>query len=273
MIRIVRCDEPVELQAIRDRKLDALRGLGREPSSGDITGYSVVSLDLWRAQHRKCCYCETKVMKAFNDVEHYRPKGAADRLPGSLEVHGYWWLAYSWENLLFACPSCNRTGKNSRFPLELGGGALTAESTPPGCEVPLLLDPSVDEPSVHIQYVYCSVVLTRRTGWFAIGRNVSKIGDVTVDVCDLNRGELLELRDDHVEEVVLPQVAAVMEAIDSRDLVRIRNEVYRCFRMFGPRCAYSCLTFDCMTAYLDTDELSEIVGFDWPSFDGFTCAR
>lgn len=41
----------------------------------------------------KCAFCEQKVEQYH--VEHYRPKKV------------YYWLAFSWDNLLMACPTCN----------------------------------------------------------------------------------------------------------------------------------------------------------------------
>ena len=47
--------------------------------------------------HPTCCFC------GANDqclqVEHYRPKSK------------YYWLAYSWDNLLLSCPMCNQAKK------------------------------------------------------------------------------------------------------------------------------------------------------------------
>jgi uncharacterized protein (TIGR02646 family) len=50
-------------------------------------------------QH-KCAFCEKKIEEF--DVEHFRPKSI------------YYWLAYSWDNLLMACGTCN-THKNNHF--------------------------------------------------------------------------------------------------------------------------------------------------------------
>lgn len=44
--------------------------------------------------HHKCAYCENKVEQGH--VEHYRPKKL------------YPWLAYSWDNLIYGCPTCNQ---------------------------------------------------------------------------------------------------------------------------------------------------------------------
>jgi hypothetical protein len=97
------------------------------------------------------------LMLAFNDVEHYRPKTSADRLPGSTATHGYWWLAYTWDNLLFACPSCNRSNKNDLFPLEHGSTPLHDPDDAPGGERPLLLHPRQDNGVEHIEFVFTAL--------------------------------------------------------------------------------------------------------------------
>ncbi len=48
---------------------------------------------LERLYHYKCAYCEF-TMEQYH-VEHYRPKNT------------YYWLAFSWDNLLLCCPKCN----------------------------------------------------------------------------------------------------------------------------------------------------------------------
>lgn len=51
----------------------------------------------------KCVFCEQRV-ESFH-IEHYRPKSK------------YYWLAYSWDNLLYCCPRCNEN-KLNKFPIE-----------------------------------------------------------------------------------------------------------------------------------------------------------
>lgn len=53
--------------------------------------------------HGKCAYCESN--EELLHVEHYRPKKI------------YYWLAYSWDNLLLACFFCN-IGKSKSFSIE-----------------------------------------------------------------------------------------------------------------------------------------------------------
>jgi hypothetical protein len=53
----------------------------------------------------KCAYCEAPVdAVAHGDVEHFRPKGK------------YWWLAYCYDNYVFACQICNQSFKGEEFP-------------------------------------------------------------------------------------------------------------------------------------------------------------
>lgn len=64
---------------------------------------------LKKESHGKCAYCEaTTAVVAHGDVEHYRPKGI------------YWWLAYTYDNYLYACQICNQVYKSDNFPLSPG---------------------------------------------------------------------------------------------------------------------------------------------------------
>ena len=73
---------------------------------------------LKKESNGKCAYCEanTKVV-AHGDVEHYRPKSV------------YWWLAYTYDNYLYACQICNQTYKSDNFPI--GSLALVVPNVQP----------------------------------------------------------------------------------------------------------------------------------------------
>lgn len=266
MIRIVRGPEPASLAPIRAAQLSNLRGLGRVPNSGDIEGYRVVGDDLWKCQHHKCCYCEHRIMKRFHDVEHYRPKGRADRRPGCALTHGYWWLAFSWDNLLYACPGCNRSAKNDRFPLDDGAVSLLAEEVVPGGERPLLLDPgSRINPVEHIEFVRHSVGPSGGPQhWWARPRNGSRIGNMTVDVCDLNRNELRELRNDHFDVTVAPHVSALNVALAGSSPEAVERELNRALHLLTPRNAYVAFTYDALRACVPESKLRAVARVGWP---------
>ncbi len=54
-----------------------------------------IKLALEKIYHKKCAYCEQNVGDFYYHIEHYRPKDT------------YYWLAYSWDNLLISCAKCN----------------------------------------------------------------------------------------------------------------------------------------------------------------------
>ncbi len=66
--------------------------------------YKVTSVqnELAKIYHFKCGYCEKDIKDEDIHIEHYRPKSR------------YYWLAYSWDNLLFSCGQCNRP-KGKKF--------------------------------------------------------------------------------------------------------------------------------------------------------------
>src|SRR5262245_54535333 len=117
-------------------------------------------LDLF---HGKCAYCEAKIVldQHKGDVEHYRPKGGVtdendkpieidDGRGGKQPHQGYYWLAYSWRNLLPSCIACNRpdasgdhrVGKWNRFPVAGKHASTPAKIAE---EKPLLLSPLLEE--------------------------------------------------------------------------------------------------------------------------------
>ena len=75
--------------------------------------WTMAKSQLKKESFGKCAYCEANTaVVAHGDVEHYRPKSV------------YWWLAYTYDNYLFACQICNQTYKSDNFPI---GGALFSE--------------------------------------------------------------------------------------------------------------------------------------------------
>lgn len=144
---------------------------------------------LWTYQQQKCCYCEQKrEMMYEGDVEHFRPKAGVTEDP----THpGYWWLAYSWRNLFFACKVCNqKKHKGNRFPL-LDGRRARAPSDRIALERPTLIDPSRDHPEKCIDYVWVSgdVPLAEPIGVDEAGR-----GNASVKIAGLDRRFLNDRR-------------------------------------------------------------------------------
>lgn len=127
-------------------------------------------------QGRKCAYCECRVRKAYNDVEHYRPKVA------------YFWLGHTWQNLLYSCNECNRTFKKYYFPLRDEATRDLAHQDI-SREEPLIVNPVEEEPSIHIKYRRHEAV------------PCSDKGHTTIELFQLNdRCELVEDRKEIFEQ-------------------------------------------------------------------------
>jgi uncharacterized protein (TIGR02646 family) len=263
MIQVYLGPEPHKLLLVREVELPVLRALGRHPSAKEILGYAIVKDELWEEQHYKCCYCEMKVTKSFNDVEHHRPKGSADRLPGSAETYGYWWVAFTWDNLLFACASCNRSGKNDLFPLEAGSVALRVGQAPPGQEKPLLIHPAKESGIRHIRFA--PKTIGGETYWVPEARNDSARGAATIRVCGLGREEYLELYKDHVDRHVRPVAGRIRGAIERSDGQAIEAELgYASFNLLAAEQEHVGLSYDAL-AHLVPDVDLAPWRYAWPT--------
>lgn len=189
MIAIDRGDEPEELLRERTRRLSriVLAQLAGGPRPAATDGYRLnsVTRPLGEAQQFKCAFCELPIDEGGYPLEHFRPKDAAtmlawdpkDKPPSlgdtqafftwfeQLPVHGlhgrsswdraqdgYFWLAWTWENLFYACPACNTDYKGTRFPCAPESSPLKVFEQPPLDEQPLLLDPSSEDPLDRIRF-------------------------------------------------------------------------------------------------------------------------
>jgi uncharacterized protein (TIGR02646 family) len=121
----------------------------------------------------KCAYCESTVgVTSPGGIDNFRPK------------RHYWWLAYEWKNLLFACAACN-TYKGDRFPVE---GKQATSPAAMSKERPLLLDPTLDQPEQHLVFRYDASSASVRVE----GR--TEQGRTSIMVLGLNRESLVRSR-------------------------------------------------------------------------------
>ena len=183
-----------------------------------VYGDEAVKTLLREAQHRKCCYCEGRFDEcAPFDVEHYRPKGAVRQDQQSQrQFPGYYWLAYSWENLYLCCPICNRSGKKDLFPLADDAERARSHRDNIARESPLLLDPGgADDPREHIRFRQ-----ERAVGLTEAGRR-------TIDVLGLNRPELCEARLGRLKQIRTLQLCADRTELAEIDLQDARDQLAR----------------------------------------------
>ena len=110
----------LELCAAYDTDPGGYRGDKRMAINSLIYSSDAVKESLMICQRGKCCYCETIFRKPYEypHVEHWRPKSSWRQARDQGRTRpGYYWLAYSWDNLLLSCVFCN-TSKSDLFPLE-----------------------------------------------------------------------------------------------------------------------------------------------------------
>ena len=136
--------------------------------------------------HNKCAYCENVIEQGH--IEHYRPKKS------------YYWLAYSWDNLLYGCPTCNQF-KGTAFEIS-GKKAVPPKDSDDLSEIntwaqkydrleqPKLLNPERDELD--------NVFVFDRQGHIKDNNNVK--ADYTIKTCCLDRIFLADERRKIIEE-------------------------------------------------------------------------
>lgn len=243
MIRIVRGQAPDELGEAQRRQLAQIAKLdaGLQPAKKDGTpatradyliGYDAreVKERLYADQSKKCAWCERRQSFSSNPVEHIRPKNGAwrdvpddqrskrARSAPSSPAH-YWWLTWSWSNLVFSCVRCNDRGhKANYFPLTQGTAEVAAPSLvgvglPPAAfattvESPLLLDPTEDgfDFLAHVRWEPSQTHLARRL-WSWTPRSLTPRGDATIKI--LRLAELADEVRDHLAAVVLPSLEEI----------------------------------------------------------------
>ncbi len=168
-----------------------LRGEKTFEFESDIYGHKSVKEALIAAQHGKCFLCESKVAHvAFGDVEHFRPKaGYRQKETDDLGRPGYYWVAYEWPNLFFACQICNQKFKKNLFPLSSPTKRAVSHTDDMKIEKPMFIDPSVENPLKFISF--------RKEIPFPL-RN-SRRAKATITLLGLDRPELNEVRRDRYQ--------------------------------------------------------------------------
>lgn len=183
----------------------------------NIYAHDSVKNALEKAQHCKCCYCESEYQETSSGaVEHFRPKGAVQQERGKKkEYPGYYWLAYRWKNLLITCTLCN-TKKGALFPLSEPKDQARSHQDDLNKERPLLVDPASEEPREHIRFRGSAIEpLTER-------------GHETIKVLKLDRENLEEARKKRLRELeVLRDVTKIAEKIGGYPVEQVRNFLKR----------------------------------------------
>lgn len=148
-----------------------------------------ISSTLVRLFSGKCAYCESRLNDTnYVDIDQFRPRLRAMNLDGTVHQDHYWWLAYNWNNQYSICPGCSRS-KRTRFPVD-GKRAKFKESTEK--ENKLLIDPCLQSDFDTLQFR-----ISENGKLFPLTKNA----EVSIDVYNLNRSELIDRRERAIKDV------------------------------------------------------------------------
>jgi len=130
--------------------------------------------------YKKCAYCEDTLLNHFKHIDHYRPK------------KNYYWLAYSWDNLVLCCENCN-VNKGTHFKIrnkqkQYDGETLfqlqTLIKIYDKQENPELINPEQETNfSHHLKFNFNGQIEAK-----------TQRMQYTIDTLKLNRDDLVELR-------------------------------------------------------------------------------
>ena len=181
-----------------------------------IYGHDEVKAALRAAQHDKCAFCESQVTHiAHGDIEHFRPKrGFTQRAADPLGRPGYYWLAYSWDNLLFACQLCNQRHKKNEFPLANPASRARCHRDDVSVEQPMFINPlSGEDPAASLSF--------REEVPF----HKNKRGKETIRALGLKRTPLQEKRKERLD--LLRLAFFVAYALDPNEAALVPQDVQR----------------------------------------------
>jgi len=158
----------------------------------------------------KCGYCE-QYSESWH-VEHYRPKNG-----------GYEYLTYSWDNLIFCCPTCN-IYKSKKFDIrgikavyqdEDLANIHTLCQTYNASEQPLLLHPEYDSAEEDFVFDENGQILTEQI------TNERLL--YTEAICKLNRKPLIDRRKEIVIDKLLKYInAIVLKNADNKEVLNYK---------------------------------------------------
>lgn len=163
------------------------------PTSGaavqkSIYSHADVKNALNQLQHGICCYCESQYdVTSYGEVEHFRPKNGwqQDKTDRNLHQPGYYWLAYKWENLMYACKRCNCKYKQNYFPLKDPRKRFKPTGRNISQEEPLLINPYEEKnPERHLTFEGTTI------------KPLTDEGKASIEFYGLDREELNESRQD-----------------------------------------------------------------------------
>jgi len=173
---------------------------------------------LERVYHGKCAFCEQDVILCTDNnledcsstIEHYRPKSQ------------YYWLAYSWDNLLWCCHRCNQN-KDNKFEI-MNISVEYEENFKNNIHSSFHIYQGIENPKmIHPEFE--SVI-----GKISFFNGKIDSDDVrvkyTIDTCKLDRDDLNEKRETIIDDFIESVIDKKLKGISIEDVLKdIMNEI------------------------------------------------
>jgi uncharacterized protein (TIGR02646 family) len=221
-----------ELELINGRKSNSLKFRS--------IVWKVAKEQLKKESCGKCAYCESPASTVtFGDVEHFRPKKV------------YWWLAYCYDNYVFACQMCNQKFKTDAFPTSnvplkspkisknhLAKAVLSLSPDPMDAnavatyqkvtsrEQPTIPDPYIMDPEAFFAWeadpVLEEVKLVKKNS----SKKASIATGAVIKHLGLNREDLKRERFRHFRKIEVFRLAIEDPGIPKRVLRKIKEEIH-----------------------------------------------
>lgn len=137
---------------------------------------------------KRCMYCQDS---QGSTIDHFWPKRYRSKI-------------MQWDNWILSCSVCNTTYKRDQFPLEN--------------ELPLLIDPTRENPWDHIEF---DSITGNMTAKYSSTGAIQRKGEATVNLLQLDQREALSAGYKKSFRRICQTIRAVLDAPDNPDLSKI----------------------------------------------------
>jgi len=170
--------------------------------------------------HEKCAFCESYIKNEVGDIEHFRPKNANENQAKKCDkTYSYYWLAFSWDNLLPCCSRCNGKksncfdieGKRVEYKNEKLSNLHNKMESYNTQEKPKLLHPEYDSFESDIYFTKDGEI-----------KSDNDRVNYTVAICDLNRENLKESRETIITNFINKLEQHLLSFFENQDLEYFR---------------------------------------------------
>ncbi len=266
---------------IRQGHLAAMAGMNarnRKTYINNHPDWNLLQPAMMALSNNKCWYSEAPGGNNDFSVEHFRPKNRAvysedykdaSRAAVAYKPNGYWWKAYCYDNYRLCGTYANlrradrlnplegTKGKGNYFPLDLEGvGTIATDNANLSVEIPILLDPCVEEDVSLLTFDENGQVISAGQSDYEHNRVLQSIFYYHLDLEQLTKERLIAWKD--CEREIKTAKDAIDNAPDERARRLIMGISLRNIKDYikNPARPYSAVSKACVMVYSELDGYS-----------------